>query len=323
VPTLEIRHLAMLVALSETGSVTQAAQRLGITQSAVTHRIGEAQRRLGVNLVKRVGRRVFLTPAAERLHAVALRTLGDIERVEQEVIAQHSRSVNLVRFGQAVYSRYRWLPGFLKAFERALRDIELDLVARATYQPLQTLQEGAVDIVSVSGPKGPEGSFEWIHLMRDPLVVIMSRDHRLAHRGRIDPSDLSDERFIAHANAREPGFEWQAKTLPIDLPLRHAKEVQLPEAIIDLVGAGLGVSVLPYWIVMPEVASGALIARPLTKQGVWIDWWAVIRSSEREGSPTRRVAQALVKWCDRPEAATVERLDGPRRRHVRPPMSHK
>src|SRR5262245_24721367 len=114
---LEIRHLAMVVALAETGSVTRAASKLGITQSAVTHRISEAQRRLGVTLVKKVGRRIFLTPACERLHELALRSLADIERVEREVAAEHGEARHLVRFGQAVYSGYRWLPGFLKRFE--------------------------------------------------------------------------------------------------------------------------------------------------------------------------------------------------------------
>jgi LysR family transcriptional regulator for metE and metH len=304
---LEIRHLAMLVALAETGSVTQAAIKLGITQSAVTHRISEAQRRLGVTLVKKVGRRIFLTPAAERLHELAMRTLTDIERVEREVAAEHGEARHLVRFGQAVYSRYRWLPGFLKRFEQALRDIELDLVARATFQPLQTLYDGAVDVLSVSGPAGSSAAFEWIHLMCDPLVVILPPGHRLAERKRIRAAEMSEERFIVHSKAREPGFEWQALDLPKGLSLRHAMEVEVPEAIIDMVEAGVGISLLPRWIVEPELASGKLIARPLEGEALWTDWWAVIRANEHVGSATRRVVAALVDWCDRPGTKTRSR----------------
>jgi LysR family transcriptional regulator for metE and metH len=290
----------MLLALAETGSVTQAAVKLGITQSAVTHRISEAQRRLGVTLVKRVGRRIFLTAAAERLHALAIRSLADIERVEREVAAEHGEARHLVRFGQAIYSRYRWLPGFLKRFERALRDIELDLVARATFQPLQTLHDGAVDLLSISGPASTGATFESIHLMRDPLVVILPPDHRLVPSKRIRVAELNEERLILHSNAREPGFEWQALDLPKTLSPRRAKEVQVPEAIIDLVEAGVGVSILPRWIVEPELASGTLIARPLEGPALWTDWWAVIRANEHPGSATRRVVAALVEWCDRP-----------------------
>lgn len=290
----------MLLALAETGSVTQAAVKLGITQSAVTHRISEAQRRLGVTLVKRVGRRVFLTPAAERLHGLALRSLADIDKVEREVAAEHGEARHLVRFGQAIYSRYRWLPGFLKRFERALRDIELDLVARATFQPLQTLHDGAVDVLSMSGQAGTSAAFEWIHLMRDPLVVILPPGHRLEQNRRIRMAALNEERLILHSSTREPGFEWQALDLPKTLSPRHIKEVQVPEAIIDLVEAGLGVSILPRWIVEPELASGTLVARPLEGPPLWTDWWAVIRANELPGSATRRVVSALVEWCDRP-----------------------
>jgi LysR family transcriptional regulator for metE and metH len=311
---LEIRHLAMLLALAETGSVTQAAIKLGITQSAVTHRISEAQRRLGVTLVKKVGRRIFLTPAAERLHELAMRSLADIERVEREVAAEHGEARHLVRFGQAVYSGYRWLPGFLKRFELALRDIELDLVARATFQPLQTLRDGAVDVLSMSGRAGSSAGFEWTHLMRDPLVVILPPGHRLAARKRIPAAEMNEERFIMHSTAREPGFEWQALDLPKSLSLRHAKEVQVPEAIIDLVEAGVGVSILPRWIVEPELASGKLIARPLEGEALWTDWWAVIRANEHVGSATRRVVTALVEWCDRPGTKPPSRA--PRRARV-------
>lgn len=297
---LEIRHLAMFLALAETGSVTQAARKLGITQSAVTHRIGEAERRLGVTLVKKVGRRIFLTPAAERLHAVAVRSLAELERAEREVTAQNGEARHLVRFGQAVYSRYRWLPGFLQRFERELHDIELDLVARATFQPLQTLHDGAVDVLSVSGPAGIGAGFEWIHLMRDSLVVILPPGHRLAQSKWVRVAELNEERFLLHATAREPGFEGQGVALPANLLLRHAKEVQLPEAIIDLVEAGVGVSILPRWIVEPELESGKLIARPLEGEALWTDWWAVIRANERADSATRRFVAALVAWCDRP-----------------------
>jgi LysR family transcriptional regulator for metE and metH len=307
----------MLRALAETGSVTQAALKLGITQSAVTHRIAEAQRRLGVTLVKRVGRRIFLTPAAERLDALAMRSLAEIERVEREVAAEYGKAKHLVRFGQAVYSRYRWLPGFLKRYERSLRDIELDLVARATFQPLQALYDGAVDVLSISGPAGTGAAFEWIHLMCDPLVVILPPDHRLAGRKRIRIKDLNEERCIVQSTAREPGYERQAMGLPRSLALPHAKEVQLPEAIIDLVQAGVGVAILPRWIVEPELSNGTLIARSLEGKALRIDWWAVIRANEAAVSATRRVVAALVDWCDRPE--TRQRSAPIRRRSSRPP----
>jgi LysR family transcriptional regulator for metE and metH len=280
--------------------VTQAAIKLGITQSAVTHRITEAQRRLGVVLVKRVGRRIFLTPAAERLDALAMRSLAEIERVEREVAAEYGEAKHLVRFGQAVYSRYRWLPGFLKRYERSLSDIEFDLVARATFQPLQALYDGAIDVLSISGPAGISAAFEWIHLMSDPLVVILPPDHRLVSRKLIRVKDLNEERYIVQSTAREPGFERQAIGLPRTLSLPHAKEVQLPEAIIDLVQAGVGVAILPRWIVEPELSNGTLIARSLEGEALWTDWWAVIRANEPTGSATRRVVAALVEWCDRP-----------------------
>jgi LysR family transcriptional regulator for metE and metH len=67
IPRLDIKHLVMLDSLAATASVTETAQRLGLTQSAVSHRIRETERRLGVAILRRAGTGVVLSPAAARL----------------------------------------------------------------------------------------------------------------------------------------------------------------------------------------------------------------------------------------------------------------
>ena len=63
--------------------------------------------------------------------------------------------------------------------------------------------------------------------------------------------------------------------------------VQVPEAIIDLVRAGFGISILSRWAVEPEIADGTLVARPLGEEGLSLDWWAVIRTDDAEDAPSR------------------------------------
>ncbi len=293
---LELRHLQMLRAVIDCGGVTRGAERLGVTQSALTHRIREAERRLGTALFTRSGRRLAPTPAGERLHAAAGKVLEEIQRAEQEVLALGEREHTIVRLGQATYSRYHWLPEFIQALGRRAADIEIDLVARATHQPFQALVEGAADVVIVQGARRRGSRLHWFSLGSDELVAIVAPAHPLAARDHVLATDFVEERYITYSFEREPGFEWESVMAPAGVQPRRMSLVQVPEAIIDLVRAGFGVSILSRWAVEPEVDDGTLVARPITATGVSLQWWAVIRADEERDSPTWRVAEALRAW---------------------------
>lgn len=299
IPRLEIKHLAVLIAVAEGGSVTRAADQLGLTQSAVTHRIREAERRLGLQLFQRMGKRLIMTPAAERLCSIGERVVGELARVEQDVFTIHGQGKQLVRIGQGLYSRYHWLPEFLRYMEAKASDIEIDVVAQARYQPLTALRNGAVDVVVLYGNKTATQEFTWFDLGKDPLVVLMAPDHRLAAKPYITADDMAEERYITYSTVPEPGFEWEMVFRPAGVSPQRVSQVQMPEAIIDLVRAGFGVTALSSWAVEPEIQSGSLIAKPLTKKGVSLDWWAVMRANEPEGSAAWRVAQTFYHWNER------------------------
>ena len=84
-PKLDLRHLQLVRAIAEEGSVTRAGLRLHLTQSALSHQLRDAEERLGVRLFERVGRRLLLAPAGERLLRSARTVLEELERAEEEV----------------------------------------------------------------------------------------------------------------------------------------------------------------------------------------------------------------------------------------------
>ena len=105
---LEIKHWQMLRAISELGNVAQAADALGISQSALSHRIAEAERRLGGKLFEKEGRRLKLTPAGSLITKATLQTLPILERAETDFESNASLNNQVVRLGVASYSCYYW-----------------------------------------------------------------------------------------------------------------------------------------------------------------------------------------------------------------------
>lgn len=291
---LEIRHLAMIRVIADLGNVTHAADQLGVTQSALTHRVREAERRLGVTLFSRTGHRMHLTPAGERLYTTAAAVIDDLERAESDVnvLVQQQRTV--VRFGQGTYSRFHWYRDFIQALDEP--ELELDIVARAAREPLTCLLEGATDLVTVHGVEQDQRRLHWRRLASDPLVAIMAPNHALADRPYVEADDFLNERFITYSIEPAPGFESQRLFGSARLRPRRISVVGVPEAIIDLVRAGFGVSILSQWAVQPEIDDGTLVARPLGRDGLDLNWWAVVRADEEADAPASRIARAMQDW---------------------------
>ena len=297
-PRLATNHLALLVALAETGSVASAGTRLGITQSAASHRLREAERRLNTPLVRRSSTGVTLTEEGERLRAFADRFLRELGRLEQDIETARASGRDLVRIGQATYSRYHWLPDFLAFLERRDPTLSCDLSVGATMRPLGCLQDGAVDVSAVYGRPTGSKRFAWHRLASDPIVAVMAPDHRLAGEAFVDSTVLAEERIFTYPFASDPGFEWETLIGPPSAPYRSVTTLPTPEATIDLLRAGYGVALFSRWAIRPELADGTLIAKPLGPEGLFLDWWAVTRAEDPPDAPSNRLVAAWLDWID-------------------------
>lgn len=297
IPKLAIHHLTLLSALEDTGSMTTAAARLGITQSAASHRLREAERRIGLPLVQRVETGFELTPEGERLKRLGDGFLAELFRLEQELEASARDARVLVRLGQATYSRYHWFPAFLDYMEIEDPRLSVDLSGRATAHPLSSLLDGSVDVSLVFGREPALSRFRCVRLGSDPIVAVLSKDHPLASEPVVNSLNMGDERFFVYPLTAEPGFDWTTLLGAPTKPFRRLTSMPTPEAVIDLVRANFGVALFSKWAIAPELADGTLVARPISEEGVELDLWCVRRASDPEDAPSARLSAALAGWC--------------------------
>jgi len=270
---LEVRHLQLVAAVAEMGSLTRAGDRLHLTQSALSHQLRGIESRLGAALFLRVGKRLVLTPAGERLLASAKDILERLAQAEEDIRRMGKEHAGVLRITTECYTCYHWLPPLLMRYRRKFPRVEVRIDVEATRAPIEGLLSGRVDLAIVSAPVS-DRRLASRKLFEDEVVLIAARDHRFAQQAHVRLSELRDETFYIYP-PREESRVLQEVLLPAGISPR-IEEVQLTEAITELVKAGLGVAALARWAVQPLVDAGTIVARPLTGRGVHREWRAAM-----------------------------------------------
>src|SRR5262249_46277190 len=136
---LEVRHLRLVAAVAEVGSLTRARGRLHLTQSALSHQLRDVEARLGAPLFLRVGKRLVLTAAGERLLASARDVLGRLEQAEREIRQMGHERAGVLRLTTECYTCYHWLPPLLIRYRRRFPRVEVRIDVASTGRPIDSL----------------------------------------------------------------------------------------------------------------------------------------------------------------------------------------
>lgn len=293
---LDIRHLALLVVLIEQPSMTAAATHLGLTQSALSHRLREAERRLDVALFFRDGRRLRPTEAGERLALTARRLLSELAAAEAAAMGRKgSERQTAVRIAQGLYSATAWFPDFVAVAAKRASDLRPILAAAASGDPLRPLLSGEIDLAVVPGETEAAGVDRRL-VFEDQLVAVLPRGHALTGKPFLEAADFAGETFLAYGYQPLPGFEYERLMRPAGTYPGEVLRVGPPEVVAGLVERGFGVSVLSRWMVRPFLRKGKVALRRLTEQGLPLNWYAAVRGRDAPDAGSRRLAELLAAW---------------------------
>jgi LysR family transcriptional regulator for metE and metH len=278
---IEVRHLKLVATVAEEGSVTRAANRLHLTQSALSHQLRDVEERLGVSLFQRTARRMLLTRSGERLLESARRILEELESAEKALQSEQNHREGLLRITTECYTCYHWLPSLMHAFQEKSPRVEVRIVAEATRRPVEALLEGELDLAIISDPvKNRKVALE--PLFQDELFLVTAMNHRLSRRDYVKAEDLADEHLILYCDDKRDLTIYQQVLIPAGVSPRQLSSVQLTEAIVEMVKAGLGVSTIAGWAIAPYVKSKQVRAVRVTRGGLRRHWQAAtLRSSQR------------------------------------------
>jgi len=270
---LDIRHLKLIVAVTEEKSVTRAGEVLHLTQSALSHQLREIEDRLGTPLFLRMNKKMILTQAGERLLRTARQVLDEMKRAEDHISQMAANRQGALRISTECYTCYHWLPDVMKEFRRKFPGVEVKIDAEATHRPIQALLQGKLDVAIVSDERRDK-QLLYRALFEDEFVAVMSTDHPLVERPYLTARDFADQNLILYVSPEESTV-FEKILRPAGVTPARVSTVPLTEAIIEMVKAGLGVSALARWAIKEQIAAGKIVARPLTRKGLRRQWQAV------------------------------------------------
>jgi LysR family transcriptional regulator for metE and metH len=277
---IEIRHLRLIVALAEHGSLTAVARLLGLTQPALSHQLRDLEVRLRAPLFERTARRMVLTPLGEQMAQVARRVLAEVDTFERQVVdGEFSILRGKVRVATECYTAYHWLPSVLREFQKRWPQVELRVAPEHTESPIAALRDGALDL-GIVYHRTADRRIRLEPLFDDEMVLVTAPGHRFADDEYVPVEALAEEHLFHYRSLASSSSVIRDILESVDVQPARSTQVQLTEGILELVAAGFGVAILAEWAVAPAVRAGTLHATRLGKKGYKRTWYAAVRSGD-------------------------------------------
>ncbi len=264
---LDRQHLSILREVDRLGSLTAAAERLNVTQSALSHTIRKLEERYGIAVWGKDGRNVRLTEAGRYIVELAQRVLPQLERAENVLSDYRYGQRGSLKIGMECHPCHQWLMGVTKSYLVDWPDVDLELTTSFAFGGVAALTGYEIDILITPDPIEAPG-IHYVAVFDYDLVLAVPTAHPLALRDYAEPSDLLNETLFTYPMPPERLDVFTQFLVPANSRPRHHRAVETTEMMMQLVAAGRGVSAIPDWLVRQEAADLGVQPVRIGKAGI-------------------------------------------------------
>jgi LysR family transcriptional regulator for metE and metH len=277
---LNLKHLMLLQTVAEEGTLTRAGEKLFLSQSALSHQLKEMETSIGLPVFHRVKKRLVLTETGIMILNASRNVMKELDNIKVEINLRLNGQSGRIRLATECYTSYNWLPPVIKKFNVTFPKVDIQIVTEDITNPTRLLIDGKLDLALVFRvPKG--GEVEYHELANDELVAVVSKDHPWGAKNWIQATDLANETLITHVKDYKNSFLFEEFLRPASVKPRKVVHIQLTEANIEMVKAGLGVTIINSWIARNYRNDNGLAFVRVTKNGLFRKWYvATARKAE-------------------------------------------
>ncbi|MGD0504207.1 MAG: LysR family transcriptional regulator [Steroidobacteraceae bacterium] len=303
---LEFRHMETLVALAECGSLSKAAERLCLTQSALSHQLKALESHYGAAVVEKNIRPLRFTAIGERLLTLARSVLPLVAEAGRDIARLAEGHAGPLRVAVQCHNCFDWLMPAMDSYRTLWPEVELDIISGFVVDPLPLLERGEAELAVIHDKQPPHPHIVFSPLFRYESVALMSPRHRLASKSWLDAEDFADETLITYPVPDEMLDLMKHCLTPAGInPKRRTAELTV--AILQLVASGRGIAALPSWTVGNYIERGYVVSRPIGQAGLRCELYAATTRSGAEAAYIREFI-ALTRTQSLTELAGVSAL---------------
>ena len=294
---LDIRHLRSLVAIADTGKLATAADRVHLSQSALSHQIRALEEHHGLPLFERTRQGLRFLPAGERLLQLARTVLTEVHAAERDLQRMNGQATGELRIALECHTCFDWLMPVMHEFRQRWPGVEVDLVAGFHADPLALLKEGRADLVIGSRPKALR-PWHVLPLFRFEILAVVANDHPLRHKRHLSPRDFEGETLITYPvpEARIDLIREVLRPAGLDLPRRTA---ELTVAIVQLAASRRGIAALPNWGLQSYLSHDYVQGVRIGPKGLWSELHAICPKTQATRPYMQDIAGIMRTECAR------------------------
>jgi DNA-binding transcriptional LysR family regulator len=289
---ITLRHLKIFEAVARCGSISRAAAELHLTQPAVSMQMKQLEQQIGLPLLEQVGKRMFLTEAAQELQEHARDIAARMVDLNASMDQFRGLERGLLRLAVVSTANY-FLPRLIADFNQSYPGVGVSLQVANREFVLSALADNRTDL-AITGR--PPDSLDVVaqHFMDNPLVVIAPPEHPLAALDAVSMHRMVDETLVV----REPGSGTRAAMErhfeTHGLSYRAGCEFGTNEALKQAVRAGLGLGVVSLQTIELELRTGCLVVLPVEGFPVVRQWYVLHRTHKRLSAAARTFREMLL-----------------------------
>lgn len=265
---LERSHLTIIQTIEKVGTLTEAANQLCLTQSALSHSIKKLELQLGTAVWLKDGRRLRLTQVGKAILSLAERVLPQFLHSEQLIGKMAEGGQGSLRIGMECHPCYQWLLNIVGPFLRTFPKVDLDVRQRFQFGGVGALLGYDIDVLVTPDPLYVSG-LEYLPVFDYEHVLVVASSHVLAHKAFIEPQDLSTENVITYPVEPSRLDIFSQFCIPAGVAVKKHTQIETTEILLQMVASERGVAALPRWLVEDNQGQLDIVPLRLGKKGMF------------------------------------------------------
>ncbi|TDQ27838.1 LysR family transcriptional regulator [Tenacibaculum caenipelagi] len=278
---MEIKYFRLIKTIEEEGSIANSANKLFLTQSALSHQLRELEERLGFKVFYRKRNKWQLTEEGTELYKLGNSILESIEKGFQNIEQLRTGSVGTIKVSTECYSFYHGLSSFIQKMGLLYPEINVDLVLEATHQPISKILSNEIDIAIVT-QKPLNEILSNVEIFEDEVFAIVHKENPLSKKEFLDTNDFSETHLIIHSFPLETVSVYDLFLKPNKITPLKISAIPLTEVALEMVDANMGIMCMPQWALKSFKLSDNLEFKRIGRDGLKRKHYLVFRKTDKD-----------------------------------------